>query len=152
MACACSPKAAPQGAVLIQTAESTAPVKQAVSGSALDASKADCFFATIQPASVTEALVHTSGSGAAAEPFTLKTDASVRVSWDQNSSSNFELTIVNLDPAMSNDPARELMIESFIGPSAGCSDIKLAKGEYQIATNENDGSWDVLVQVISYTK
>jgi hypothetical protein len=110
----------------------------------------DCVFDSVAPANVISELINVSGTAPIQQKFSLDGTTDIRVYWAQSAQDNFDLSIVNLDPAVENNFDKTITLESFIGPSSGCVDTTLNAGNYQIVVNEVKGSWQVWAEKIEY--
>lgn len=111
-----------------------------------------CVFETISPATLISEIVSFSGDSAQSQTFSLNSETSIRVYWNQVSKKSFLLSTTNLDPNLANSPDRSIVFESYVGPSSGCADATLSAGNYQINIENADSSWTVWVQTINYIK
>ncbi|MBA4384992.1 MAG: hypothetical protein C0410_09665 [Anaerolinea sp.] len=111
-----------------------------------------CVFETISPADVIREIVNISGDAPKSENFSLDSETTIRVYWNQTSKENFLLSTINLDPKLSDSPERKIAFESYVGPSSGCNDATISAGQYQVNVKDADGPWAVLIQAISYKK
>ena len=110
----------------------------------------DCVFETVSPADIASEVLSFSGNTAGKQQFTLTATTNLRVYWTQSTQDNFDLSILNQDPALANSIEKTTTLESYVGPSSGCVDASLNAGNYQINVNENAGSWKVWVETINY--
>ncbi len=99
----------------------------------------DCVFETVTTATVESEVISTSGSAPANQPFSLATSTDLRIYWTHSTQDNFDLSIVNLDPALADSVEKTITLETYVGPSSGCVDTSLKTGNYQIVVNQPNG-------------
>jgi hypothetical protein len=82
------------------------------------------------------------------DPFTLNEKTMVRVNWEQASSGDFLLAIVNEDPAQAGTPYGRVVFESTTGPSAMLSEYEFIAGQYRVVVEKADGPWKVWLEYV----
>jgi hypothetical protein len=112
----------------------------------------NCDFGKIYPADLIGELVNFTGDKPGSATFSLESETTIRVFWNQTSKENFVLSGTNLDPNLADSPSRTLVFESFVGPSSGCVDVTLNSGKYQMNIENTDSNWQVAVYTIKYKK
>lgn len=146
--CTSSPTPLSQGELPVaeSTLEST-PGSTATT--AFDVSGVNCVFATLQPATVKGELLNSSGTDSQTTTLSIAADTNIRIYWDQNASQSFELVIVRTDATTNSETGNKQTIETYLGPSSGCSDTILPKGEYQVIVTTSGGAWNVVIQEVT---
>ena len=90
-----------------------------------------------------------SGSApATSAPFTVTKNSILRVNWQQASTGDFVLAVINTDPAQKGTANGRVVFESITGPSAMFSDYEFIPGQYTIAVESADGPFKVWVQYV----
>jgi len=110
----------------------------------------NCPFATISPADTENELLRISGEVTSEQEFSLSKATDVRFYWIQSTKDNFELSVVNLDPALENNVEKTTILETYVGPSSGCVDATLQAGSYKIVVDIVNGAWQVWGDEIKY--
>ena len=110
----------------------------------------DCAFQTVTPADVKSEIVQANGSAPLDQQFSVENDTDVRIFWTQSTQDNFDLALVNQDPALANSVEKTTTLESYVGASSGCVDTSLKAGNYQISVIQANGPWKVWVEAIKY--
>jgi hypothetical protein len=83
------------------------------------------------------------------KPFTITANSILRVNWQQASTGDFVLAIINTDPSQAGTDNGRVVFESITGPSAMFSDYEFIPGNYQIAVESADGPWKVWVETVT---
>ena len=111
--------------------------------------------ATLPPMNLTPAtpagneIASLSGNApATGKPFTVTTNSTLRVNWQQASTGDFVLAITNTDPSQMGTADGRVVFESITGPSAMFSDYEFIPGSYQIVVESADGPWKVWVNYV----
>ena len=92
-----------------------------------------------------------SGNGPdSSNTFTLDTETMAMVKWEQHSTGEFKLYILNLDPAQSGTPYGKVLFEMVLGPSSGFSDFSFAAGKYQVDVDQSDGPWEIWITSVTH--
>jgi hypothetical protein len=126
------------------------PLSTATQNSPQTLQEIDCVFQTVTPATVESEVINASGSAPANQSFSVDTSTDLRIYWTQSTQDNFDLSIVNLDPALASSVEKTITLEAFVGPSSGCVDTSLKTGNYKIVVNQANGPWKVWVEKIKY--
>lgn len=106
-------------------------------------------FELVPPTPAVEEIVTASGTGpGSSSPFTIEEKSVVRVNWQQSSTGQFVLKVVNDDPAQAGTPYGEVTFAATTGPSAMAMDYEFIPGEYTIEVTSADGPWKVWIQYI----
>jgi hypothetical protein len=145
--CSPSPTAMPQEELPV--AETTMEATPGPTATiAFDVNSIACVFATLQPATVKGELFNNAGTESQTATLAVAADTTIRIYWEQNAGKSFELAIVRADTAATGETGNKQTIETYLGPSSGCSDTKLPKGEYQVVVTTSGGAWNVVIQEI----